>query len=741
MIKLITTDSYFNMFELLVKSLSEKPNGIDNRKIVFCEEKVSLMIERMISNEFKGSFNTEVYSFGNFLRSRKQVQNLLTKEGSSMVVKNILSSQKLTCFKASKESIAPTLYDLIIQLKSAKITPNDILNAIENTTGVLKNKLIDIYAVYNGYENFIEQHNFVDQSSVLSYLPELIANSQELSNASIYLVGFAGFTAQIRSAIQALCQKNNDITAILCEGDNPLVFVNETANYIKTLAKDNGYPFVYNRERSQYNGNAKMIIDNIFNPFVEKADKNIVERSSVYYTPLANMVSEVERIGQIIKSLIISGECRYRDITIAIPDESYNGYIKNVFANLEIPYFLDEKKKPLHHPLIKLVLSYIDVFRKNFERKTVLSFIKNPYFCQDKALLDRLENYVIKYNLNYSRLKQPFTLLESDKGDAKDTLKEINELMDKFRLVFERFDVAKMLELLSVESVAEKYTAYLYDNQMLEESAINGQIFDAVKSLLAQMQLLLGQINLSFNEYRNVFLGGISALELSIIPQYNDAVFIGNYKQTALAKAKHLFVIGLTSAVPDVRMDVSLLSDNDINALEKIKVLVEPKINIVNHRIRENVALALCAFDKSLYLTYPVYSLDGDKNVKSEIIGTLEKLFPLGELPSANGYLTKKQGLKTFARDCGEFADGIRSDFTMASSYYQAVNDQLVTDLLNRSNKEIKTTLNSSTDILLKEQTSPTAIEDYYKCPYRAFLSHALKLKEREEGKVDVLSV
>jgi hypothetical protein len=143
MINLLTTNSYFNIFNLLIKSLSEKPNGIDNRKIIFCEEKVSLMIERMLSNKFKGSFNTEVYSFGNFLRSKKQMQNLLTKEGSSMVVKNILSSQKLNCFRASKESLAPTLYDLIIQLKSAKITPNDLYNAIDNTSGVLKNKLVE----------------------------------------------------------------------------------------------------------------------------------------------------------------------------------------------------------------------------------------------------------------------------------------------------------------------------------------------------------------------------------------------------------------------------------------------------------------------------------------------------------------------------------------------------------------------------------------------------------------------
>ena len=103
-----------------------------------------------------------------------------------------------------------------------------------------------------------------------------------------------------------------------------------------------------------------------------------------------------------------------------------------------------------------------------------------------------------------------------------------------------------------------------------EESAINAQMYDATIKLLSQMKLLLGDITLSLNEYKSVFISGISSLELSIIPQYNDAVFIGDFKQTALAKAKHLFALGLTSDVPNVQKDVSLLSDDDIKALDEL---------------------------------------------------------------------------------------------------------------------------------------------------------------------------
>ena len=92
---LIVTDSYFNIFPLLTECLNGKTRDLTRKNFVFCEEKLSLMAERAIVNAFGGTFNTEVYSFGNFLRAKKTVSGLLSKEGSSMVVKKILSEKKI----------------------------------------------------------------------------------------------------------------------------------------------------------------------------------------------------------------------------------------------------------------------------------------------------------------------------------------------------------------------------------------------------------------------------------------------------------------------------------------------------------------------------------------------------------------------------------------------------------------------------------------------------------------------
>ena len=736
MINLITTDSYFNLFNELIKSLKERGNSIDIRNIVFCEEKVSLMIERMLCYELGGSFNTDVYSFGNFLRVKKPEINALSKEGSAMVVKKILSSANLKCFKASRTMLAPTLSELIMQLKSAKVAPEHLLKAIGDCEGVLKNKLIDLSEVFGEYERFISERGLEDQSSSLSFLTDVILQSQEIKQANVYIVGFNGFTAQIKSAISVLFDCAENVTAILTKGENPLVFVNETADFISDLAKQKGLPILKKHIHSEYTDEGRYIVDTLFDCNRERSDIE-KQTSTIYCGQPLTIKKEVERVAQIIQSAVMKGECRYRDVTVAVPDSNlYSDYIKDAFKKLKVPYFLDERKKIENNPLVTLICSYIDVFRKNFERNSVCAFFKNPLFESDKSLTDAFENYILKYNVNYQRIKEPFTLNK----DGKDDLVALETFRQKVVSSLDKFDVRRMLNALEVENKISEFSVRLKELGQMEESAINEQVYSAVIGILDQMQALLVGVDLSIIEYKNVFLSGIGALELSIIPQYNDAVFVGAYKETALAKAKYLFLIGLTADVPNAKADVALLSDEDIDRLEQVKLLIEPKIRVVNHRVRENIALAICAYSEKLYLTCPLVGLDGSKNAKSEILDHIESAFNCLELPEEIEYLTYEQGLENFAKECGLFIER-QSDFVKASSFYHAVEKQKLDKLLDDANKEVQIKLDRQVPKVIGENVSPTFIEDYYKCPYRAFLSHKIRLKNREQGRVEAFSV
>ncbi len=736
MTKLITTDSYFNIFPLLNKEIKGKVNTLGGKNLIFCEEKISLMAERSIISQFNGSFNTAVYSFGNYLRKKMPNINALTREGSAMAVKRVLLGVPLNCFRASRTSLAPALFELIIQLKSAKVKPSDLYYASEQTAGTLKNKLIDLANVYSGYEKFIEDNGLDDQSSMLSYLPQIILSDTEIKGADIYIIGFNGFTSQIRSAITALLKCAKSVTAILTEGENHLLYVNETADSFRALVLDAGQKLIEERAISEWTEEGRAIAGLLFNPLVLTAKPRPTDK--IFTLSAENKMAECERVAEIIRQKVLSGECRFKDITVAVPSPlDYSGDIERAFTMLEIPYFFDQKKKVASHPLIRLIVSYIDAFRKNLQKTALSEFYKNPLFSRDKALSDEFENYALAYNIDFSRIKKPFTF----DGGGKYDLAGLEEFRQRTVDCFIEFNPQKLLAKLGVENSLKEYSDLLLELGEMEERAVNEQIYSAVSRILTEMQTMLGGVNLELIEYKKVFLSGVSAMELSIIPQYNDAVFVGGLKETALAKAKYLFVVGLTSEVPTVKEDVALLCDGDINALEEIKVLVEPKIKVVNHRARENAGLALSAFSNGLYLSYPLLSVSGDKTVKSEALTQIERAFTVKPFPRYNGYLSYKQGLSAFARASGDFATGRINDFTMPSSFYSAVGEESVKSLLDRSKKQVKLRLESGREIMAKRYISPTRIEDYYKCPYRAFLASGLKLKRREEGQVDGFSV
>lgn len=738
MINLITTDSYFNLFEILVQKVKEKGNTLSQSNLVFCEAKISLMAERKLTYALNGSFNTDVYSFGKFLRAKMPMDNVLSKEGSAMALKKILSEVQLKRFKSSRQNLAPSLFDLIIQLKSAKVTPEDVLRASNVVSGVLKNKLIDIATVFSAYEEYVVKEGFEDQSSSLSYLPQIIENDERVKKSDVFIVGFNGFTAQMRAIVEAFINNARSVTAILTKGDNGFVFVNETAQFILDYCKDNNLPCLENHIQSDYSYLGKKIVDGLFNPFSKPIDDQfkLAKQEKVFFEGFASPEEEILRIAQVIKRAVINGECRYRDITLSIPDiPTYENAIQNAFSTLGVPYYLDSQKRVDCNPLITLILSYAQSFIKGFERKTLSAFYKNPLFTADKDLADDFENYIVKYNVNYKKIFEPFTFVEDGVDIVR--LEGFRQDLVKF---FTRFNVNNMLDSLGVEQKIADSASCLKEIGEIEESAVNEQIYAHVKRIIGEIEMMLGA-NLPAVEFKSVFISGVNALKLSIIPQYNDAVFISGHKECALAKAKYAFMAGLTSAVPNVKADVALLSDGDINALEDIKVLVEPKIRVVNHRTRENLAMALSAFSHRLYLSYPMASVDGKKNVKSEVISEIE--FLIGKMqtfPEEDEYITKTQGLKNFATAVNKFSECSCDDFSVASAYHQIIGEKELSPYVEKAGKEVKIRLEGGGSVS-KSYLSPTAIEKYYECPYRAFLTNVLKVKDNEDGGVNALSI
>lgn len=170
--------------------------SLDACTLVFSEEKITLWLERELCERLGGAFTTDVHSFRKYLSERGRKAARLSKQGSVMLVRKLINGLELPCFRRKSVHLAPALYELIAQLKSALVTPDDLEEASEGCGGILKNKLEDILAVYRAYEERLAEDGLSDQNSYLAELIPLIEGDERLKETDVVLVGYSAWTAQ-----------------------------------------------------------------------------------------------------------------------------------------------------------------------------------------------------------------------------------------------------------------------------------------------------------------------------------------------------------------------------------------------------------------------------------------------------------------------------------------------------------------------------------------------------------------
>ena len=154
-----TSKTYFDCIENAVEKANSFGVSLDKRVILFCEDKFALSLEKALVAKAGGAFGAEVLSFGRYISRIFPNRKTLSKEGSAMAVKKILSEKKAELkvlgAMSSSPSLAVKTAELIAQLKSAKVTPSDLFNCLDGCPLSVASKIFDIALVYKGYEDFL----------------------------------------------------------------------------------------------------------------------------------------------------------------------------------------------------------------------------------------------------------------------------------------------------------------------------------------------------------------------------------------------------------------------------------------------------------------------------------------------------------------------------------------------------------------------------------------------------------
>lgn len=788
--------------------LVENPDGTPIIYIV--PEQMTFLSEYRLATDpaISGMIRAQVYSFSRLAwRILQETGGIsrthLSSVGMSMLIRKIIDEQKeqLKLFQraADKNGFIQKLEQMITEFKRYCIRPEELIQGSSlsgEDTNALNDKLQDLEMIYKKFEDEVFG-KYIDSEDYFQLLSEKVSFSSYLKDAEIYIDGFYSFSTQEYQVMIELMKHCKNVSIALTTDhlsiDSPpdeldlFRLSGETSYSLYDLAKANGIEI----EQSVVLKEQRKWTEPSLSHFEEKFDArpavSYVGETKINICQAVNRRAEIEGIAREIRQLVRTKGYRYRDIALLIRNGGdYHEIVEPVFDDYQIPYFIDQKRTMLNHPLIEFIRSSLEVINSYWRYEPVFRVIKTEllYPLQEKPAkmrekMDKLENYCLAYGINGSKWtkKERWSYrrirgLELEINSQTDLEKEMEQELNELKLMvtapilrlsrrLKKADSGRkfceaiylLLEELDVPTKLEKWKAAAEEKGNLVKMREHEQVWNAVIDLLDQYVEILGEEQVTLKAFAAVLESGFESLHFSLIPPALDQVLIGDLEKSRLNEIKVEFVVGVNEGILPAKIsDEGILSDEDREMLLATGVKIAPSSRT---RLLDENFLAYKAFtapSEALYVSYPLANDEGKALIPSSYIKRIKDMFP-----NANElfYVTDPSQVSERSQL------GFISNFTTTLSFLNAqlqwkmrgypisnlwwdvynyylgssgkAKAQKVFSSLFYTNSAVQLSKDSADELYGEAiQASVSRMELYNSCAFSHFAQHGLKLRDRQ---------
>ncbi len=732
----------------------------------------------------------------------------LSSTGVHMMLRKIMNKKKQDFKVFAKASDKNGFIDLvekmITEFKRYMVSPNELEKHYENLMKnsqnhekALADKLHDLMLLFRELEKELAS-KYIDAEDYLRLLSEKILDSEYVKGAEIYLDGFHSFTPQEYQVVESLMKTADNMTISLT-ADKPFHehlphelhlfhMTGMTFHKLTELAKLNNIdieeviqltePVRFQREPS---------LVHLEKYYEARPIKAYEEKPAITIAEAVNKRAEVEGIAREIKRLVREEDTRYRDIAVLIRNmASYRDLIEQVFQDFDIPFFIDEKRSMIYHPLIEFIRSSLEVITGNWRYEAVFRCIKtellypmNESKQKMREQMDILENYCLSYGIQGAKWtgKERWTYRRyyslDDDYVKTDEEREIEELVNRLREIVvpplntlqKRLKRAKtgrqmaealylFLEELKVPQKLELLSQEAEENGRLIEAREHDQVWNAVMNLLDEFVEMMGDAEISVSLFADILDAGMESMKFALVPPAIDQVLIASLDRSRFYGLKTTFLIGVNDGVlPAKPKEDSVLSDEDRERLFLNGLELAPTAR--RQLLDENflIYLALTSASNHIYISYPLADEEGKALMPSIVIKRLQDLYPFAEEVV---YVNEPESIHdenqlTFIASPNVSLSLLTSQLQQWKKQYP-IHDvwwdvynffmenpewkrkaQKVIESLFYKNEEKPLSKEISRKLYGEHiQGSVSRMEQFRSCPFLHFATHGLKLKERE---------
>ncbi|MFC7371725.1 helicase-exonuclease AddAB subunit AddB [Fictibacillus iocasae] len=802
------------MMNEIIERLTEDPAG--EPIIYLVPDQMTFQSEYKLSSApgMNGMIRAQVFSFSRLAWKvlgdmGGMTRTHITSTGIHMMLRKIIEHRReeLRIFKKSSDQTG--FYELLelmmTELKRYCITPDEVnghasslqyFAGKESTKNVLQDKLSDLGLIYNELENALAA-NYVDSEDYLRLLVEKIPHSPYIRECEIYIDGFHSFTPQEKEVLAMLMKYAKKVTVALT-GDveshhaaphelDLFHMTSSTFIQLVNMAKENGVKIEENvllATPERFKSPALLHLERHFDtrPEVKSMDTEGLKLYSA-----VSLRAEAEGAAREILRLVRDEMYRFRDISISVRNSaSYQSVIETVFEEYEIPVFVDQKKSMLHHPLVELIRSVLDIISKNWRYEAVFRAVKTDLLYPGdrtrtvKELrkgMDQLENYCLALGIQGSRWTDPkpwkyVRIRGLEEGEAARTdsdqqkENELNELREIIVAPIKRlsrdFKTGKtvrdycaalfyFLERMEIPAKLDALRLKAEENDRLKEAREHGQVWNAVLNLLDEMVEMTGDEEIPLSLWTKMLDTGLESMKFSLVPPALDQVLVGTVDRSRFTDVKVHFLLGVNEGVLPARpKEGGLLSESDREMLEQNGLELAPSSRRQLLDEQFLIYLSLTNASDKLYVSYPLADEEGKTLQPSMVIARLHTLFPEMKERLWNNEPEWEDDLefiqhprKAVAYLNGKLREWKRG-YGMADVWWSVYNWSLE----NKDIRHFASTVMSGLFFKNQEErlersiaeelygstisASISRMEMFSSCPFSQFASYGLKLKERE---------
>lgn len=743
-----------------------------------------------------GILNIDVLSFGRL--SHRILEEVGTKEmpvlddtGKSLVLQKIAADLKeqLPAMGSllHKQGYIHEVKSAISEFMQYGISTQDMdkLIASAEKRGALAMKLRDLKTLYRGFQDYIRDH-FITTEETLDVLRRSLVKSKILPDSVVVFDGFTGFTPIQNRLIQELMRVCEETIVAVTIGEEEDPYQMDGEQKLFHLSKKTVADLVKLAAEAEVTRGEDVFVKGGPNRFTEAPalcylEQNLFRYQYEPYTEKQCEIrmfealsprEEVHQTALYIRKLIREEGLTYRDIAVVIGDlEGYASYVETEFGQLEIPCFLDRTRGIVLNPMIEYIKSVLQLYIRDFSYDTVFHFLRSGMADISREEIDELENYVIRTGARgyrtYSRLFTRKTE-EMQQGSGQEDTERAEETMERLNRIRQQFaDTVEILHM-APRAKAGEYVDHLYDfleQNQVQQKLLNyqqqfeqegdlakareyAQIYRLVMDLLDQIYELLGDEEISLQEFADILEAGFGEITVGTIPQNVDRIVVGDMERTRLKQVKVLFFLGVNDGnIPKNASKGGIISDMDREFLIESGTEMAPSPRQQMYIQRLYLYLNMTKPSERLYLSYAKVNSDGKGIRPSYLIDTVRKLFPqlAVEYPQNRSRLEqiegRQEGARYLAEELREYADGTlreeeRQDFYLMYRAYEADpegRDRLTAAAFRRYKESGLSRIVARALYGRQLENSVSRLETYAACACRHFLQYGLSLQEREE--------